>query len=144
MSTSLKKSGTSGVPQQNKNGTPELDAKGQAVTGPERSARQVIHRLVGCWRSWGESHGYFDTSEDAKSFYDELSWMMLHQVSEPNSPQWFNTGLNWAYGISGPAQGHYVADPETGKVDLADDAYSHPQPHACSRLMSSRLLDTLS
>ena len=57
--------------------------------------------------------------------------MMLHQVSAPNSPQWFNTGLNWAYGISGPAQGHYVADPETGKVDLADDAYSHPQPHAC-------------
>lgn len=120
-----------GVPQQNKNGTPELDAKGQAVTGPERSARQVIHRLVGCWRSWGESHGYFDTSEDAKAFYDELCWMMLHQVSAPNSPQWFNTGLNWAYGISGPAQGHYVADPETGKVDLADDAYSHPQPHAC-------------
>ncbi len=120
-----------GVPQSNSDGTPELDSDGQPVTGPERSARQVIHRLVGCWRSWGESHGYFDTAEDAEAFYDELCWMMLHQVSAPNSPQWFNTGLNWAYGISGPAQGHYVADPETGNVDLADDAYSHPQPHAC-------------
>ncbi|HIB01352.1 MAG TPA: adenosylcobalamin-dependent ribonucleoside-diphosphate reductase, partial [Phycisphaerales bacterium] len=120
-----------GVPQTQENGTPELNEDGQAVTGPESSAKQVIHRLVGCWRSWGESHGYFDTPEDAESFYDELCWMMLHQVSAPNSPQWFNTGLNWAYGISGPAQGHFVADPETGDVSLADDAYSHPQPHAC-------------
>jgi len=120
-----------GVPQLNEDGTTEVDTDGQAVTGPEHSARQVIHRLVGCWRSWGESHDYFDTPDDAKAFYDELCWMMLHQVSAPNSPQWFNTGLNWAYGISGPAQGHFVADPKTGAVDLADDAYSHPQPHAC-------------
>ena len=121
----------SGVPMMNKEGSPELDKNGKAVTGPERSARQVIHRLVGCWRSWGESHGYFDTPEDGETFYDELVWMMLHQVSAPNSPQWFNTGLNWAYGITGPAQGHVVADPETGTVHAAPDAYSHPQPHAC-------------
>jgi ribonucleoside-diphosphate reductase alpha chain len=120
-----------GVPQMNEDGTPELNDDGQPVTGPEHSARQVIHRLVGCWRSWGESHGYFDTTEDAESFYDELCWMMLHQVSAPNSPQWFNTGLNWAYGISGPSQGHFIPDPETGTVTLADDAYTHPQPHAC-------------
>ena len=120
-----------GVPQMNEDGTPELNDDGQPVTGPEHSARQVIHRLVGCWRSWGESHGYFDTTEDAESFYDELCWMMLHQVSAPNSPQWFNTGLNWAYGISGPSQGHYISDHETGTVTLADDAYTHPQPHAC-------------
>ncbi len=120
-----------GVPQMNEDGTPKLNNEGKAVTGSETSARQVIHRLVGCWRSWGESHGYFDTPEDAQAFYDELCWMMLNQVSAPNSPQWFNTGLNWAYGISGPAQGHFVSDPETGNVTLADDAYSHPQPHAC-------------
>ena len=42
-----------GVPQSNTDGTPELDSDGQPVTGPEQSARQVIHRLVGCWRSWG-------------------------------------------------------------------------------------------
>tara|TARA_X000001036_G_C20691992_1_gene809704 strand:- start:916 stop:4470 length:3555 start_codon:yes stop_codon:yes gene_type:complete len=120
-----------GVPQTNEDGTPEVGKDGKAVTGPEQSAKQVIHRLVGCWRSWGESHGYFDSPEDAESFYDELCFMMLNQMSAPNSPQWFNTGLNWAYGISGPAQGHFVSDPETGKVTLADDAYSHPQPHAC-------------
>ncbi|MBT4524065.1 MAG: vitamin B12-dependent ribonucleotide reductase, partial [Phycisphaerae bacterium] len=77
-----------GVPQIQENGTPELNEDGQAVTGPEHSAKQVIHRLVGCWRSWGESHGYFDTPEDAESFYDELCWMMLNQMSAPNSPQW--------------------------------------------------------
>ncbi len=99
--------------------------------GPERSAKQVIHRLAGCWRHWGETHGYFDTAEDAQAFYDELCHMMVHQMCAPNSPQWFNTGLNWAYGISGPAQGHWVVDPKTGKAELAKDAYTHPQPHAC-------------
>jgi ribonucleoside-diphosphate reductase alpha chain len=104
---------------------------GSVKTGPERSARQVIHRLAGCWRHWGESHGYFDTPADAQAFEDELKYMLVHQVAAPNSPQWFNTGLNWAYGISGPAQGHWIVNPETGEPELADDAYTHPQPHAC-------------
>ena len=112
-------------------GVVKRDMHGNAVTGPERSARQVIHRLAGCWRYWGETHGYFDTPEDAQAFYDELVFMMVHQACAPNSPQWFNTGLNWAYGITGPAQGHFVPDPKTGEVFLAHDAYSHPQPHAC-------------
>ncbi len=101
------------------------------VTGPEKSARQVIHRLAGCWRHWGEAHGYFDTPEDARAFYDEIVYMMVHQMAAPNSPQWFNTGLNWAYGITGPAQGHWVADHATGAISEARDAYTHPQPHAC-------------
>ncbi|MGE4195879.1 MAG: adenosylcobalamin-dependent ribonucleoside-diphosphate reductase [Phycisphaerales bacterium] len=109
-----------------------LNAQSQAAkTTGERSARQVIHRLAGCWRYWGEKHGYFDTPNDAQAFYDELVHMMVHQIAAPNSPQWFNTGLNWAYGITGPAQGHFVPDPKTGKVGLAKDAYTHPQPHAC-------------
>ncbi|MGH7244505.1 MAG: adenosylcobalamin-dependent ribonucleoside-diphosphate reductase [Phycisphaerales bacterium] len=110
-----------------KAGVPQGDRK----TGPETSARQVIHRLAGCWRFWGETHGYFDSASDAQAFYDELAYMMVHQICAPNSPQWFNTGLNFAYGISGPAQGHFVADPKTGAVSLATDAYTHPQPHAC-------------
>ena len=120
-----------GVPQFDEHGNALLDGEGKPVLGPEKSARQVIHRLAGCWRYWGEKHNYFDTPNDAKAFYDELAFMMTHQMAAPNSPQWFNTGLNWAYGISGPAQGHFVPDPYTGKVDLAKDAYTHPQPHAC-------------
>ena len=110
-----------------KAGVPREDG----TSRPETSARQVIHRLAGCWRHWGEAHGYFDSKDDAQAFYDELAYMMLHQMCAPNSPQWFNTGLNWAYGINGPAQGHWYADAKTGEVRLSEDSYTHPQPHAC-------------
>ncbi|MFD1428043.1 vitamin B12-dependent ribonucleotide reductase [Kroppenstedtia sanguinis] len=120
-----------GVPQTDENGTPLIDENGKPVTGPERSVRQVIHRLAGCWREWGENNGYFDTKEDAKAFYDELVYMLLHQMAAPNSPQWFNTGLAFAYGITGKAQGHYYVDPETEELRRGEDAYSRPQPHAC-------------
>jgi len=110
-----------------KAGVPQADG----TTGPEKSARQVIHRLAGCWRYWGEKHKYFDSEADAQAFYDELAYMMTHQICAPNSPQWFNTGLNFAYGITGPAQGHFIVEPKTGEVELASDAYTHPQPHAC-------------
>ncbi len=120
-----------GVPQQDESGNILKDANGKVITGPERSVRQVIHRLVGCWTHWGREHNYFDTHEDAESFYDELCYMLLNQMAAPNSPQWFNTGLNWAYGINGPAQGHYYTDPKTGQTLKSDDAYTHPQPHAC-------------
>lgn len=122
-----------GVPQIDlESGDPIKDeATGDVVTGPEKSARQVIHRLAGCWRHWGEKHGYFDTAEDGQAFYDELCYMMLRQMVAPNSPQWFNTGLNFAYGINGPAQGHHYTDPITGETKKSEDAYTHPQPHAC-------------
>ncbi|HZN69030.1 MAG TPA: hypothetical protein VFB66_27365, partial [Tepidisphaeraceae bacterium] len=121
-----------GVPQTDPaTGMPLRDAQGNVVTGPEKSAKQVVHRLAGCWRHWGEKYGYFDTSEDAQAFYDELAYMLLHQMCAPNSPQWFNTGLNFAYGITGPAQGHLYCDPRTGELLKSRDAYSHPQPHAC-------------
>src|SRR5436190_8244662 len=120
-----------GVPQVDSDGNALRDSNGNAVTGPEKSARQVIHRLAGCWRHWGEKYGYFDTAEDAQAFYDELAYMLLHQMCAPNSPQWFNTGLNFAYGITGPAQGHFYCDHKTGELLKSKDAYSHPQPHAC-------------
>ncbi|MEM7627151.1 MAG: vitamin B12-dependent ribonucleotide reductase, partial [Planctomycetota bacterium] len=72
--------------------TPGFEEGDEVTTGPEKSARQVIHRLAGCWRHWGEAHGYFDSEEDGQAFYDELCHMMLHQQCAPNSPQWFNTG----------------------------------------------------
>jgi ribonucleoside-diphosphate reductase alpha chain len=120
-----------GVPQYDASGNPMLDESGKPVLGPERSARQVIGRLTGGWRHWGESNGYFATATDAKAFEDELAYMLVHQMAAPNSPQWFNTGLAWAYGITGPAQGHYFVDPSDGQVKASDDAYTRPQPHAC-------------
>jgi len=120
-----------GVPQYDEHGQPILDEQGNPVLGPERSVRQVVKRLVGCWRDWGERHGYFASPEDAQAFEDELAYMLLHQIGAPNSPQWFNTGLHWAYGITGPAQGHWYVDPETGELRQSPDAYSHPSAHAC-------------
>ncbi|WP_342642494.1 vitamin B12-dependent ribonucleotide reductase [Rhodoligotrophos ferricapiens] len=99
--------------------------------GSERSVKQVCHRLAGTWTYWGWKGGYFDTEEDARAFYDELCFMLVTQKCAPNSPQWFNTGLHWAYGIDGPSQGHFYVDPDTGKLVKSKSAYEHPQPHAC-------------
>ncbi len=101
------------------------------VAEHESDSRQVFHRLAGCWRSWGEANAYFDTAEDAQAFYDELVRMLAMQVAAPNSPQWFNTGLHFAYGIEGVAQGHYFVNPKTGELERSANAYERPQPHAC-------------
>src|SRR3989338_11606007 len=60
-----------------------------------------------------------------------MLYMIIGQVAAPNSPQWFTTGLNWAYGLTGPAQGHSYVNPQTEKLEYAKDAYSRSQPHAC-------------
>ena len=99
--------------------------------GGETDARQVFDRLAGCWTYWGWKGGYFNAEKDARSFYDEMRFMLASQIAAPNSPQWFNTGLHWAYGIDGPAQGHSFVDYETGELHKSTGAYEHPQPHAC-------------
>ncbi|MEP5518029.1 MAG: vitamin B12-dependent ribonucleotide reductase [Bauldia litoralis] len=100
-------------------------------SGSERDSRQVFDRLAGTWAYWGWKGGYFDTDEDAEAFFDELRFMLATQKAAPNSPQWFNTGLHWAYGIDGPSQGHFYVDYKTGEVRASETAYEHPQPHAC-------------
>ena len=100
-------------------------------TGSEIDGRQVFDRLAGTWTYWGWKGGYFDQEADARAFYDELRFMLATQKVAPNSPQWFNTGLHWAYGIDGPSQGHYYVDFQTGKLTKSKTAYEHPQPHAC-------------
>ncbi|TVQ86202.1 MAG: vitamin B12-dependent ribonucleotide reductase [Deltaproteobacteria bacterium] len=99
--------------------------------GGETDCRQVFDRLCGCWTYWGYKEGLFDTEDDARAFFDELRFMMARQMAAPNSPQWFNTGLHWAYGIDGPAQGHKYVDPAKDKVVDSSSAYERPQPHAC-------------
>ena len=120
-----------GVPRRDADGNAVLDETGQPVTGSERSIKEVVHRLAGCWKEWGEKNRYFDSADDAQAFYDEVAYMLLRQMGAPNSPQWFNTGLNFAYGIDGPAQGHFYVDPATGQTRESEDAYSRPQAHAC-------------
>ena len=99
--------------------------------GSETDSRQVFDRLAGTWTYWGWKGKYFASEEDALAFRDELAFMLATQRVAPNSPQWFNTGLHWAYGIDGPGQGHFYVDPFTHQLVQSQSAYEHPQPHAC-------------
>ncbi|WP_435659566.1 vitamin B12-dependent ribonucleotide reductase [Leisingera caerulea] len=123
----LKKVREKGVPEFLWRSVP---AEGAELAG-ETSSKQVFDRLAGAWAYWGWKGGYFSSEEDARAYYDEMRYMLATQRSAPNSPQWFNTGLHWAYGIDGPAQGHHYVDYKTGKLTKSDSAYEHPQPHAC-------------
>ncbi len=97
----------------------------------ENDVRQVFDRMAGCWTYWGWKGGYFDREQDARAYFDEMRFMLASQIAAPNSPQWFNTGLHWAYGLTGKSQGHHYVDFKTGKLKKSANAYEHPQPHAC-------------
>ncbi|MFT6458322.1 vitamin B12-dependent ribonucleotide reductase [Pseudophaeobacter arcticus] len=129
-----------GVPERLKKvkeeGVPEflwrsVPAGKDVPTGGETSSKQVFDRLAGAWTYWGWKGGYFTSEGDARSYFDEMRHMLATQRAAPNSPQWFNTGLHWAYGIDGPAQGHHYVDYKTGKLTKSTSSYEHPQPHAC-------------
>ncbi len=120
-----------GVPQRNSKGEIRKDKNGDVILGGENSIKQTANRLAGAWRFWGEKYGYFNTKSDSDKFEDEIAYMLTTQMAAPNSPQWFNTGLNYAYGITGTPQGHYYADPATGEAKISEDAYTRSQLHAC-------------
>ena len=122
----LKKIKEKGVPEFLWRSAPDSDAR-----SGETSAKQVFDRLAGAWAYWGWKGGYFTDESDARAYFDEMRYMLATQRAAPNSPQWFNTGLHWAYGIDGPAQGHHYVDFETGKLTKSTSSYEHPQPHAC-------------
>ena len=106
-------------------------AANDAEMGGEISSKQVFDRLAGAWAYWGWKGGYFSNEDDARAYFDEMRYMLATQRAAPNSPQWFNTGLHWAYGIDGPSQGHHYVDYKSGKLTKSKSAYEHPQPHAC-------------
>lgn len=127
-----------GVPEETvpvaEEGVPEWCQRRQPASqaaGGETDCRQVFDRMAGCWTYWGTRFGYFDSAEDSRAFFDEIRHMLAAQMAAPNSPQWFNTGLHWAYGIDGNSQGHYFVDPRTGQMTRSTSAYERPQPHAC-------------
>ncbi len=123
----IEKVAEEGVPAWLQRGRPAAGA----TLGQETDARQVFHRLAGCWTYWGWKAGSFSSEDDARAFYDETCYMLATQMAAPNSPQWFNTGLYWAYGIEGPPQGHYYVDPAAGAMTRSTSAYERPAPHAC-------------
>ena len=131
----LKKVKEEGIPVWLQRQEADLDAmkslKTEQKFGSERTSLQVFDRLAGAWTYWGWKGGYFDSEEDALTYYDEMRYMLANQMAAPNSPQWFNTGLHWAYGIDGPSQGHYYVDFKTGELVTSKSSYEHPQPHAC-------------
>ena len=133
--TRLKKVEESGVPSWLWRSVPDECALAELPAderdSSEMDARQVFDRLAGTWTYWGWKGGYFDDEDSALAFRDELAFMLASQKVAPNSPQWFNTGLHWAYGIDGPSQGHFYVDPFSGKLVKSKTAYEHPQPHAC-------------
>ncbi|MCA8879213.1 MAG: vitamin B12-dependent ribonucleotide reductase [Rhodobacteraceae bacterium] len=131
----LKKVAEKGVPEFLWRSVPDEKALADLPQGErfggETSARQVFDRLAGAWAYWGWKGGYFTKEADARAYFDEMRMMLATQRAAPNSPQWFNTGLHWAYGIDGPSQGHFYVDHKTGKLVKSASAYEHPQPHAC-------------
>ncbi|MGN6170223.1 MAG: vitamin B12-dependent ribonucleotide reductase, partial [Solirubrobacteraceae bacterium] len=58
----------------------------------ERSVRQMLTRVAGTIANWGRERGYFASDEDADTFEDELTHILLHQMAAFNSPVWFNVG----------------------------------------------------
>ena len=133
--THLRKVPEEGVPvwlQRSEPDTEKLDLlEADERFGGETDGRELFRRLAGTWTYWGWKHGYFASEADARAYFDEMCYIVASQRSAPNSPQWFNTGLHWAYGIEGPAQGHTYIDPVTGKLEYSTNAFEHPQPHAC-------------
>ncbi len=131
----LRKVKEQGVPSWLQRSVPDLKAMDSLLEseryGEEVDGRQTFRRLAGTWTYWGWKYGYFNSEKDARAYYDEMCFMLAFQMVSPNSPQWFNTGLNWAYGIEGPPQGHYFVNPNNGKLEKSVNAYEHPQPHAC-------------
>ena len=99
---------------------------------PERetSVKQLISRVADTIAQWGIEGGYFKTEEDAKTFHDELTHLLVRQKAAFNSPVWFNCGLWHKYRRSSQGGGWYW-DPSTGGVKKETEAYRHPQCSAC-------------
>ncbi|MGA1569125.1 MAG: ribonucleoside-diphosphate reductase, partial [Ilumatobacteraceae bacterium] len=65
------------------------------VGTPEResSLRQVIDRVANTITLWGREGGYFADDDEARTFLDELKYILVTQRAAFNSPVWFNIGV---------------------------------------------------
>ncbi len=100
--------------------------------GREQSVRQLVHRVTRTITDWGLEDGYFANETSAEVFYQDLTWLCLHQYGAFNSPVWFNVGLYHQYGVGkGGSEGSWHWDDEAGKARRATSQYHYPQASAC-------------
>ena len=100
--------------------------------GRESSIRQLIHRVTRTITDFGKRDGYFADEASAEAFYNDLTWLCLHQHGAFNSPVWFNVGLAQQYGIGKNAGlGNYFFNHLTGEAERAPTQYEYPQASAC-------------
>lgn len=73
-----------------------------AVTAPkfERDIRDVLHRVAGGLSYHAFCAGLLDTADDARAFYDELRYILLHRIALPEISLMATVGLQWAYGLT--------------------------------------------
>ncbi|MHB8461865.1 MAG: vitamin B12-dependent ribonucleotide reductase, partial [Vulcanimicrobiaceae bacterium] len=115
------------------NGIPSFfwrsEADTNAVLVREQSIHQIYHRIIGgvLYRALQAKR---ITHRDAEPLYRRLLNAALEQKWAPNSPQFFNGGLYWAYGLTGPNIGLYRVD-ENGSTVETSNSYEWPQLHAC-------------
>lgn len=110
-----------------KSGVPQPDGS----LGSENSIKQVASRLAGAWMHWGKLGGYFESESDAQAFFDEMCYMIVNQMAAPNSPQWFNTGLFEAYGITNDPDGSWFLNPATRELEQSPHRYARSAASAC-------------
>lgn len=103
--------------------------------GREVDARLIFDRLVAGWRAAAIEHGYWSADDpNLDAFCDEIHAMLEQQIAAPNSPQWFNTGVQVQYGIKAGSDGHYFATVDVqgeAHAQLCTDSLAHPQISAC-------------
>ncbi|CAM3200642.1 vitamin B12-dependent ribonucleotide reductase [Rhodothermus bifroesti] len=97
----------------------------------EYSLKQLIHRVTRTITDWGRDQGYFASPEDAERFYDELTWLCLHQYGAFNSPVWFNVGLYHLYGVRDTGGKTIWGWDFKAQRALPVDPYERPQASAC-------------
>ena len=108
---------------------PSIAAEGSEETR-ETSILQTVMRLAGTWTYWGVKGGHIHPG-DAEAHLISIAEDILNQLAMPNSPQWFNTGIHWAYGIKGSPKENWRATEVGGEAKLVENYYENPQVHAC-------------
>jgi ribonucleoside-diphosphate reductase alpha chain len=97
----------------------------------ESSIKKMIHRVVNTIVNWGYESGYYDDA-NAKIFYNELTFIFVHQLAAFNSPVWFNVGLWHEYKAgNGGTAGGWAHDFDSGQSTRQNQPYVRPQGSAC-------------